>query len=77
MLVDAAGAAYLSGSTLVDMGVVKVNALGGTAWVHLLPGGTSAGMVLGSANQIYLAGGIYTARINLTPLEEVFANGFE
>lgn len=77
MLVDAAGSAYLSGSTLTEMGVAKVNADGSTAWAKLLPGGTTTGMVLGSANQLYLAGGIYTARINPTPLEPIFASGFE
>jgi outer membrane protein assembly factor BamB len=77
MLVDADGSAYLSGSTLVEMGVAKVNADGSTAWSTLLPGGTSTGMVLGSANQLYLSGGIYTARIDQGPLDVLFIQGFE
>jgi hypothetical protein len=77
MLVDDAGSAYLSGSTLVDMGVAKVTADGSTAWSKLLPGGTSTWMVLGSANQVYLSGGLYTARIDQTVVDDVFAHGFE
>jgi hypothetical protein len=77
MLVDAAGAAYLSGSTLMEMGVAKVNADGSNAWSILLPGGSTTGMALGSANQLYLSGGIYTARIDQAPPEAAFANGFE
>jgi outer membrane protein assembly factor BamB len=77
MLVDAAGSAYLSGSTLMEMGVAKVNADGSTAWSRLLPGGSTTGMALGSASQIYLAGGIYTARIDQAPADGAFANGFE
>jgi hypothetical protein len=34
-------------------------------------------MALGSASQIYLAGGIYTARIDQAPADGAFANGFE
>ena len=77
MLVDAAGGAYLSGSTLMEMGVAKVNADGSTAWSKLLPGGTTTGIVLGSANQLYVSGGIYTARIDQTPPDAAFVNGFE
>lgn len=77
MLVDAAGGAYVSGSTLTEMGVAKVNADGSTAWSKLLPGGSTAGMVLGSANQLYLTGGIYTARIDQAPIESAFVDGFE
>jgi outer membrane protein assembly factor BamB len=77
MLVDAAGAAYVSGSTLMEMGVAKVNADGSTAWSILLPGGSTTGMALGSANQVYVSGGIYTVRIDQTPAEAAFANGFE
>ena len=77
MLVDAGGAAYLSGSTLVEMGVVKVNADGSTAWSLQLPGGTTTGMAIGSANQLYVAGGIYTARIDQSPAVVVFDSGFE
>lgn len=67
MALDPAGAAYLSGSTLSQMGVAKVNADGSTAWGHLLAGGSSAGMVLGGAGQVYVTGGLYTARIDETP----------
>lgn len=67
MVMDGAGAAYVSGSTMVQMGVAKVNADGSAAWSHLLDGGTSAGIVLGSANQVYVTGGLYTARIDQTP----------
>lgn len=77
MLVDAGGSAYLSGSTLVAMGVAKVAADGSTAWSVLLPGGTSTGMALGSANQVYVSGGIYAARIDQAPADAVFADGFE
>lgn len=77
MLVDAAGSAYLSGSTLMEMGVAKVNADGSTAWFKLVPGGSTTGMALGSANQVYVSGGVYTARIDQTPPEGAFANGFE
>lgn len=66
MVLDPAGAAYLSGSTLSQMGVAKVNADGSTAWGHLLAGGSSTGLVLGGAGQVYVAGGIYTARIDET-----------
>jgi hypothetical protein len=34
-------------------------------------------MVLGSMNQVYLSGGIYTARINQAPLSAIFIHGFE
>lgn len=77
MLVDAAGSAYVSGSTLTDMGVAKVNADGSTAWAKLLPGGSTTGMVLGSENQLYLAGGIYAARIDQPPTDVAFVTGFE
>lgn len=77
MLVDADGGACLSGSTLMEMGVAKVNADGSSAWSRLLPGGSTTGMVLGSANQVYVTGGIYTARIDQAPLEGAFASGFE
>jgi outer membrane protein assembly factor BamB len=77
MLIDADGSAYLSGSTLTDMGVAAVNADGSTAWTQLLPGGSTAGMVLGSARQLYLAGGLYAARIDLAPPQIVFTHGFE
>jgi len=71
MLLDGAGAAYLSGSTLVEMGVAKVNADGSTAWAKLLPGGSTVGMALGSAGQLYVAGGIYTARLDQAPTSTV------
>lgn len=77
MRVDASGSAYLSGSTLTEMGVAKVNADGSSAWSRLLPGGSSTGMVLGSENQVYLAGGIYTARIDQTSPDLIFRHGFE
>jgi hypothetical protein len=76
MLLDASGAAYISGSTLMDMGVAKVHADGRSAWSRLLPGGTSTGMVLGSLNQVYLSGGLYTARIDQWPADVVFLNDF-
>ena len=77
MLIDSAGSTYLSGSTLTEMGVAKVNADGSSAWSKLLPGGNTAGMVLGSANQLFVVGGIYTARIDQPPFDEAFINGFE
>jgi hypothetical protein len=77
MLVDADGSAYLSGSTLVEMGVAKVHADGSTAWFMLLPGGTTTGLVLGSQGQVYVSGGIYTARIDQMPVAVVFGHGFE
>lgn len=77
MLIDADGSAYLSGSTLTDMGVAAVNADGSTAWAQLLPGGSTTGMVLGSARQLYLVSGIYAARIDLGPPQIVFVHGFE
>jgi uncharacterized repeat protein (TIGR01451 family) len=67
MLVDAAGAAYVSGSTLSQMGVAKVNADGSAAWSQLLPGGSSTGLALGSAGQVIVTGGLYTARIDQAP----------
>lgn len=76
MLIDNEGAAYLSGSTLSEMGVVKVNGDGSLAWSKRLPGGSTTGMVLGSAGQLYVSGGIYTARIDQT-LEQVHLSGFE
>jgi hypothetical protein len=77
MQIDADGSAYLSGSTLVEMGVAKVNADGSTAWFMLLPGGATSGMVLGSQGQVYVSGGIYTARIDQVPVAVVFSQGFE
>jgi outer membrane protein assembly factor BamB len=76
MLIDAAGSAYLSGSTLMEMGVAKVNADGSPAWSKLVPGGSSAGMALGQSNQVYLTGGIYTARIDQLA-DPIFGSGFE
>jgi hypothetical protein len=76
MLVDAAGAVYLSGSTLSAMGVAKVHADGRSAWFASMPGGSSAGMVLGSVGQVYLTGGLYTARIDQSPADVVFADDF-
>lgn len=76
MVVDSAGAAYLSGSTLMEMGVVKVNADGSKAWSLLMPGGSTTGLVSGGAGQVYLSGGIYSARID-QPVEACFANSFE
>ena len=66
MLVDAAGSAYLAGTTLFEMGVAKVRADGTVAGTGLAAGGTSAAMVLGSQNQLYLTGGL-TARIDYGP----------
>jgi outer membrane protein assembly factor BamB len=77
MLVDASGEAYISGSTLVEMGVAKVHADGSTAWSQLLPGGTSTGMALGSAGQMYVSGGIYTSRIDQSPAIGIFSSSFE
>jgi uncharacterized repeat protein (TIGR01451 family) len=71
MAVDAAGAAYVSGSTLFEMGVVKVQADGSTVWAHLMPGGSTTGIALGSAGQLYVSGGIYTARIDATLVPRV------
>ena len=75
-IVFVAGISF-SGSTLTEMGVAKVNPDGSTAWSVLLPGGTTAGMVLGSHQQLYLAGGLYTARIDRTPGGMMFMHGFE
>ncbi len=77
MLIDPDGATYVSGSTLTDMGVVKVNADGTTAWSKLLPGGSTAGMTLGSENQVYVTGGLYTARIDQAPGVTIFGSDFE
>lgn len=63
MLVDAQGNGYLAGSNLFDMGVVRVNADGSPAWTGWVPFGTSAGIALGSAGQVYVTGG-RTARLD-------------
>ncbi len=63
MLMDNAGSAYLSGSTLTHMGVSKVFADGSPAWTALVPGGTTTAMTLGSRSQLYVTGG-QTARLD-------------
>lgn len=66
MLVDVAGGAYLSGTTLFEMGVSKVNADGTPGWTLLAAGGTSAAMAFGPSGQVYLTGG-QTARLDQDP----------
>ncbi len=63
MLVDSSGSVYLSGSTLMEMGVTKVLANGAPAWTALVPGGTTTAMTFGSRGQIFLTGG-QTARLD-------------
>ncbi len=63
MLVDAQGNGYLAGSNLFDMGVVRVNADGSPGWTAWVPFGTSSGIALGGAGQVYVTGGT-TARLD-------------
>jgi uncharacterized repeat protein (TIGR01451 family) len=67
LLVDAAGGAYLSGTTLFEMGVSKVNADGTPGWTLLAPGGTTAAMAFGPSGQVYVTGG-QTARLDSDPV---------
>lgn len=65
LLLDAAGNAYLSGSTLFQMSVTKVRADGNTDWTAQLGGGSSTtGIVLGRANQLYVAGNSAVVRLD-------------
>lgn len=68
MMVDGQGSAYLSGSTLFELGVAKVMADGQTAWYQGIPGGSSFGMALGLQNQVYGVGGLYAARLDQEPI---------
>jgi uncharacterized repeat protein (TIGR01451 family) len=67
MLVDAAGSAYVSGSTLFEMGVTKVLADGTSAWTALAPGSNTTAMAFGSQGQVYVTGG-QTARLDQGPV---------
>lgn len=67
MLVDAEGSAYVSGSTLFEMGVTKVLADGSSAWTALAPGSNTAAMAFGSQGQVYVTGG-QTARLDQGPV---------
>jgi uncharacterized repeat protein (TIGR01451 family) len=60
MMLDDAGAAYVSGSTLSQMAVAKVDADGVSQWTAFAPTGTSADMTLGSLGQVYVVGGTLT-----------------
>ncbi len=66
MLVDAEGSAYLAGTTLSEMGVTKVRADGSSVGTGLAAFGSSAAIVLGSRNQVYVTGG-QTARFDFGP----------
>lgn len=64
LMLDAQGGAYVSGSTLVSMGVAKVLPDGRSAWYAEIPGGTSTAMAMGVQGQVYVSGGLYTARLD-------------
>lgn len=68
MILDAAGSAYLAGSTLTDMVVTKVLANGQPGWDALLPYGQSRALALGSQGQVYVAGGT-VARLDQAPVD--------
>jgi uncharacterized repeat protein (TIGR01451 family) len=57
MILDAAGNAYLAGSTLTDMSITKVLADGQTGWNLAVPYGGARALALGSQGQVYVAGG--------------------
>lgn len=64
MKLDASGNAYLAAGTMSQMGVTKVRSDGSSAWTQVLGSGYAAGLALGSAQQVYVVGGIYGARID-------------
>lgn len=66
MLIDRAGNAYLSGGTLFEMAVCRVNADGSTGWTQTAPGSYTAGFALGSDDSVY-AVGLYTVKFTDAP----------
>lgn len=64
MRLDAAGNAYLAGSTLGQMALVRVNADGSSGWALQVPFGNGVALAFGAVSSaVYLIGG-QTARID-------------
>ncbi len=64
LLVDAAGNAYLGGSTLFQSSVTQVLADGRTGYSTQFGSGAVSGLALGSAGQLYVSSGISISRID-------------
>ena len=64
MKLDAAGNAYLAGSTMTQMGVTRIRADGTPDWTMLTPGGYAAALALGREARVFVTGGLYTVRID-------------
>ena len=65
MKLDATGNAYLAAGTMSQMGVTKVRGSDGASdWTQILGSGYAVGMAFGKAQQVYVVGGIYSARID-------------
>ena len=62
---------------LTTLGVPDAAFTGGTLRARSPIDGSTTGMVLGSANQVYVTGGLYTARIDQPPVDGTFVSGFE
>jgi hypothetical protein len=64
MKLDAAGNAYLAGSTMTQMGVTMIRSDGAPAWTALTPGGYAAALALGHEARVFVTGGLLTVRID-------------
>lgn len=67
MLIDGHGNAYLSGGTLFEMAVCRVNADGSTGWTQTAPGNYTAGFALGSDDSVYAVGGLNAVKFTDAP----------
>jgi hypothetical protein len=64
MKLDASGNAYLAAGNMSQMGVTKVRSDGVADWTVLVGSGYAAALAIGKAQQVFVTGGIYGARID-------------
>lgn len=64
MKLDASGNAYLAAGNMSQMGVTKVRADGSSDWTLLIGSGYASALSIGSAQQVFVIGGIYGARVD-------------
>jgi hypothetical protein len=64
MKLDAGGNAYLAAGNMSQMGVTKVRADGASDWTALVGSGYGVALAIGKEQQVFVTGGIYTARID-------------
>ncbi len=64
MKLDAAGNAYLAAGNMSQMGVTKVRSDGASDWTVLVGSGYAYVLAIGKVQQVFVTGGIYSARID-------------